>query len=227
MTTHGRTRALLLRTLGASSLLTLAAAGSAIAFHGYSHAWDNSEGSHYTMGRTIRTDESFSIPGTSNCTTYYTGSPVYQTMWLKVSSDFLELGTADQCHNFEYLYWGYSYNGTWHSLGTDWSPNTYSGGLHEFVIRRVDGNIWHYKLDDITVDTLTWSAVGTGVDVGMESYSSAVTAPVHQYTQLAYRVDDGVITAFSGHDGHQVNDPPLCFDWLAPAKFAAAENATC
>ena len=220
----------ILRTITACALaagLSMATATAASAFHQYSLGRDNSEGAHYTAVQLERADpELGGYRSGTGCSTYYSGDPgpIYHCMWIVTAQgNWLEIGTADQCNDFDYMYWGYGYGGDWYPQGQATTPGS---GDHLFTIKRDEDLRWRWKLDGTVLSGLTWNVIGSRVDAGLESYDGNPVLSPYEYKNLEYKADDGDWTRWRGRDASSVGSD-MCGSWIYDARWEAGENTSC
>jgi len=220
-----------LKSLGvlvaAVAALTFPAPGLA-AFNGheYSIVYETT-GWKFDGLQVTRLDHNFSPPGSgSGCTTYFGTNPVYQTEWAFMNTDgsnWEEFGTADQCMNFRYLFWGYALARVWHPLGEAASPGGLS--LHDFTMTRSSSGVWTFKLDGTTKGTDTWSEA-VEISTGLESYVDMVISQERYFPLLAATVPNGTWHTWSGRDIRSVG-PDMCGRWAGDDDWRAAEHSVC
>jgi hypothetical protein len=199
----------------------------AAGFHKYSVARETSGANHYTGLKVTRTDPYFQISAGQNCFAPYTAPVIYQSQWIIMTSDWanwVELGTADQCNGYQYLYWGYGTSSGWHSLGVAATPGS---GSHVFDVHRVSGNTYRYYVDGTLKGSLSWTRIGWHEQVGTESYDQYATASKHTYGSMSRAIDQGSWVLWAGFDDWSVDTPEMCGGWDTASQWRASENATC
>lgn len=217
--------------IGALGLLVLLPA-TVFAFHEYSIGEEDQSGA--MTGVTVRrVDKEVTTSPGSSCTTRYAAAahPIYQTQWVLFggTSNWVELGTADQCNDFDFLFWGYGYNGVWNSIGT--AVNTPGGSAeHVFEVFREDIGVahrWRYKLDGVVKGTLDWNIDGTFVQAGLESYDGGAVASQQRYRQLGwFKESNQTWYLWAGNDADAVG-PSMCGTWASGSEWRAAQDAAC
>lgn len=205
---------------------------SAAGYHVYSGALESSSGS-FTGVSSHRLDSPVGGQAASGCSAPYTGVPMYQTEWVLLTSDALnwrELGTGHQCNDtYRYWYWGYGVNGNWYSLG--YQTGVANGVAHTFkIVRSFNGtaNVFYYQVDGVNKGSLTSSATGAYVEVGLESYSvppSYLNAT--SVSSLQVQRSGGSFVNFSGRDGTHVTDSRVCGKWLSDTNWQYAQATPC
>jgi hypothetical protein len=180
-----------------------------------------------------RVDKEVSNSAGSSCTTQFAhnANPVFQTQWVLFggTSNWVEIGTADQCNDYDFMFWGWGQNGAWHLMGT--AVNTPGGtATHVFEIFREDIGIahyWRFKLDGVVKGTLDWNINGTYVEAGLESGDAGAVATQQNYTTLGwFRQSDQKWYLWGGNDGSGVGSA-MCGHWAGGAEWHAAQGATC
>jgi hypothetical protein len=210
--------------------LTVPQQSTAAPFHSYSTGYETTGGSHFTGVGGTRLDEAISgLPDDfASCDTLFAGYPVYQTEWVGLTSDgknWHELGTAHQCGDrFRAWYAGYGNNGAWYPIWTHFTPT--NGVSHVFRIYKSASTTTQFWIDGVNKVSLTTSATGTYVHVGLESYASGATAPAFNISSLGYQKDTGAVTPFSGQDSKTVN-ANMCGKWVSATTWRAGENVSC
>lgn len=197
----------------------------------YSHAWENTGGNFQGMSN-YRTDRAVSGLPSNYCSSPYGYDVVYQPMWFAVagSGNNFELGTGQQCNDtYRYWYWGLSVNGVYTSLG--YQTGISNGPMHTFQIeRQVQGPDTIdivYTIDGVTKLTHpTTAGYGVTLDVGLESHCSGCSVAWYDNYTLKYK-KSGVWNYWSGRDGKQVNDPPMCGSWNADDVWISGQVASC
>jgi hypothetical protein len=196
--------------------------------HLYSYAEHNSAGAHYTA---IKNSRPYSDLGTYTCTLPYQ-NPIYEPTWLVIDAyDWLELGIEHQCNGALTFYSGYAkvnsagnnfvfYNRNNYTVSPTTTPTL-------FEIYRSGGNSWHYVYGSTEVDTITWTKVGTAAEAGIESYEDAVTVPVNHESSLAYELDQGAWTLWSGTNPKYVDTPTMCGAYDSAYAYRYSENVSC
>lgn len=213
-----------------ASILALSAAliGSTnvAAFHNYSVAADNLAGFPYAGTAQTRYDDSVGqIPG-GGCSAPFSGTPVYQTEWVYISSDganWEEIGTGHQCYDtYRYWYWGYGLAGVWYPWGAQVIGS--SIGLHRTSINR-DGSCHYLYFVDVTeVGYDTWCRNGVAVYAGIESYASTATWSGGT-TALQFFVLGGSWYGWNGQKASAV-DPQMCGHWAGQTAWVYGENVS-
>jgi hypothetical protein len=213
--------------IGSAPLLRVRAADD----HAWSTAYEFSGGTYYALSVT-RYDNNFSPPAGSNCTTYYGGgsNPIYQTQWIFITSTashWIELGTADQCSGFDYLFWGYGVAGNWYPVGQATTPG--GSSPHTFRIESDAGHVWRWYVDDVSKGSFYWNQKGVELSVGLETYETLTVAPAHTYGGMRYKSVAGSSTwyYFAGRDDELTSRSYMCGHWASDSAWTAAENSTC
>lgn len=223
------------RLRGATALAVvtiLALPAAVLAFHEYAIGTEDPSSS-VTGVSVLRVDKEVTISGGTSCTTRYALSarPVYQTQWVLFggASNWVEIGTADQCSDFDFLFLVYGQNGVWHSIGT--VLNTPVGSAeHVFEVFREDIGVahrWRYKLDGVVKGTLEWNIDGTYVQAGLESYDASAVASQQNYRNLAWFKElDQTWYYWAGNDGSSVGSS-MCGHWASAKEWHAGQGAAC
>ena len=205
--------------------MTSPVASMAVTFHGYSIAVESTGGSGFSGVASTRPNKAVSGLPQTGCSQYFSGNPVYETEWVILTADALnwhELGTGHQCGDANHFYyWGYGVNGVWNAINTE--PNATTSGTHIFRIYRVNSTRTEFWIDGITKGSLTSSATGTSVHVGLESYYQTATVPGYANTALAYEKNLS-FSSWSGRDGTVVNSP-LCGLWNSDTSRTVGQGA--
>ena len=207
----------------------LSSQATAASFHGYSHAWESS--GNYAGISNTRIDRAVGGLPSDGCSQPYSGTPVYETMWLQYSpGNNYELGTGHQCGDqYRYWFWGLSVNSTFYSLG--YQTGITNDNSHTFRMDRVlsgfSGYQIYYRIDGATKKTYPTSAANfVDLDVGLESYCQTCTVSAYSNSSLKFKVND-TWSNWAGRDGQQVNDPPMCGSWLSDTSWRSGEVASC
>ena len=200
----------------------------ASAFHGYSWAADTSQAGIYTGVSTTRLDRTVFDQASDGCSTYFTGSPVYQTEWIYITSDaqnWLELGTGHQCGDtLRYWYWGYGYGGAWFPIGEQ--SGISNEVSHTFRIIKF-GTVFAFQVDGNLKGTQT-SSTGQRDASGLESYSSPAVIGTYTHNTLQrWTTTSGGWVNWAGYDDHGVSGAGMCGGWNSQTSWRAAENQTC
>ncbi len=212
-------------------VIILAFPASASGFHEYGIGKEDSPGDMNGLS-VLRVDKEVTTsPGTSCTTPYAAGAhPTYQTQWVLFggSSNWVEIGTADQCNDYDFLFWGYGANGAWHSVGV--LVNTPGGAAdHVFELVRVDNGIskeWRWKLDGSVKGTITWNIAGTYVEAGFESYDAGAVSTNQFYKALSWFDPTCCWRSWAGRDGSTVG-LNMCGHWASDQEWHAGENGVC
>jgi hypothetical protein len=195
--------------------------------HEYSVVYEGTGGSFVGI-HVKRNDVNVSPPAGSNCTSYFGGgsNAVYQTQWALLTANALnweELGTADQCSGFDYMFWGYGLSGVWHPLGEAATPG--GAGQHVFQILMSNGTNWNYSVDGTIIGSDTWTHA-VEVSAGLESYADMlISAQVYVELEYATAVGGGW-HLWAGKDAQDVG-PDMCGRWNTASDWRAAEHGTC
>jgi hypothetical protein len=201
-------------------------------FHSYSSALDNSDGV-YTGIRQYRSDRLPTGLANTNCTSPFTGEPVYQTQWNTRSvngSDisWVELGTGHQCSGgptYRYHFWGYGSVNNWHPLGTEDIGTT--TGAYDFQIIQSNSQTYNWKVGGVLKASYDWNTTFTDARVGLESYRSGATVSPYVGSSLQYTYNGSSSwKSFAGRDSSQV-DTEMCGAWNTDTSFIMGQNTTC
>jgi hypothetical protein len=204
-------------------------AAEAQTFHYFASGIESSGSPNYTAVRMWRQDKPVAGLPLTGCSQPLTGSPLYQTMWLKLNGGTtLELGTGHQCGD-QYRYRFYAFyltDGSWYPLAWDFSiPN---GVAHMFKIKRETNangdSFYKYLLDDIEKASLyshNQAHEGTAI---LESYSATANVQLTM-SELAVQRNETPWTPWTGRDGQNVDAAFMCGYWIADDKWRAGEPA--
>ncbi|MFN8082307.1 MAG: hypothetical protein U0Q19_22330 [Kineosporiaceae bacterium] len=225
-----RPRPLWIALLVAALSLVAPRPALAATFHEYSTVSESSAGSGYTGVSSARFDQHFTGIPSTGCSSRYSGSPVYQTQWVLLTSDaknWRELGTGHQCNDtYRYWFWGYGSAGTWYPLGG--VSNITNGSTHTFTISRSftgTSNTYIWTIDSTNRATMTSSASGPYVQAGLESYASAASGR-YSLTTLRFQRNGGTMSAWAGRDGVTVNST-MCGRWVSDTSRVVGQNVSC
>lgn len=196
-------------------------------FHHYSVGREVASGTNvYTGSNQVRDDVSITYIPSTGCSGPYAGDPVYQSQWVVNGSNWLEEGTGHQCNDtFRYWYWGFGFNGVWHSVG--WTPMGTPPSTHRFYQYRGANCLWSTNIDYTQFDnSLSWCITGTLVQTGTESYSVSAVVPIHQNNQLMVSVNFAPYSAWSGRDWQNVETSyGMCGGWINDYTRSTGENS--
>lgn len=199
----------------------------ALAFHEYSYGGENGAPS-FTGVEESRADAFFTGIPSDGCSSSFTGTPVYQTMWVLFTSDaqnWAEEGTGHQCNDtYRYWYWGYGSQGVWYSQG---NVRISGGANHVFGLYLSAGGYWSANVDVTQIGSFTHTGVGVDVEAGLESWAQgASSGGVLPNWGLAYTDYSGWIN-WSGNDYSYVSSPanePMGGAWNGQMEWDAWET---
>ena len=106
-----------------------------------------------------------------------------------------------------------------------------NGHGHAFKIEHVlsgySGWQIYYRIDGTLKNSYpTSSTRATDLDVGLESHCSTCTVDGYPNEQLQYRFNSSWYW-WSGEDGKQVLDPPMCGHWGSATMWWSGQEASC
>jgi len=200
----------------------------AVAFHGYS-VFDIHLSRVVSSLSVTRPDKAIHVAGSTGCKVKFHGAPAYQTEWIgNEAGDWLELGTAHQCQNFQYWYAGYGSNGTWFP---QWTKVTTTHASHRFWIHgttTASSKKFTFSIGAKRYATITDNLSSAFGQAGLESYSSATKVPAYSMTLLKYA--SGFNNTWHAWSGTKTNAPataPLCERIVSATHVVSGENVQC
>jgi hypothetical protein len=213
-----------------SLLMPTSPAVAAVDIHHWAIAYESSAGPVYTGVRVHRLNRTVFLQASDGCSDHFSGSVVYQSQWLDVTTDkfnWLELGTAHQCNDTNrYYYWGLGYGGGWFALGTQ-------GGVvnetsHYFAILR-SGGAYHFYIDGVDKGTEAFP-VGVWIKSGLESWTSGAVVGTYPHETLQRAINNSnTWVDWAGFDGTEIvgGGVYVCGAWNSATSWRVAENQPC